>query len=374
METFNPTSAFKPEKIESHSLEEYDGVSQEVFNFKSYRTDLAAKLKSIRGNSDEGREAAQQFLDQERFKVRYNVALELHQREEAITREQDREQRIPALVREYDSYIREDADSILGKTKYEGAETIPEPDYDLIDLSPVYPYEKDLDLSQEKKKEMMKNVVQYLRAKNIFVVFSKTIEDATANDTKEDYIELSESGERDLPIGELVGNKILINPWNVDFMSQFLTVGHLYGHMVQEMHMEEIKGIREFLAYPKPLDMDLVQKKYQEGYGNRDYKEDFKSFEEEAFAYAKFSFQEAGIDWTDKLEHATRVYIEADFDELWRWATESSEKEATSFNKLYNTYYEKYKGKFPNLQPKKVGVRVEPSEEESVRVVRDGEL
>lgn len=368
LEKFNPTSAFKPEKNKNSKYFK----EQQSLDFEKYRNDLAAKLWEIRKKN--GPDAAQQYLDQERYKTRYNIALELHQRKEARIRKKDRENRISTLIRSYDQYIREDKDSIIGKIKFEGKEKNPEPDYNLIDASPVYSYEDDLGLTQEKKKEMMRQVVQYLRQKNIFVIFSKTIEDAHANDTKSKYIEVSEEGTRDLPIGELMGNKILINPWNVDFMSQFFTIGHLYGHMVQEMNMPEISGIREFLEYPKPLDMNLVQKNYQEKYGREDYKKDFKFFEEEAFAYAKYSFQEAGIVWNDKLEHAMRVYIEADFDELWRWATEEPEKEASAFNKLYDEYYKKYKGKFSELTAKQIGVHVEPSDQENIRVVRDGQL
>jgi hypothetical protein len=355
----NPTAAFKPNTIDGQ------------FDYQTYIFQLEDTISDIKSSSDNGDIAAEQYLEQEQFKVRYNVAMELLARENAQKEKSDRDDKLVDLVSTYQNYIAQDTQIILGEKDGKLHDIHPEPDYDILEQSPIYPYEQDLGLSMEDKKNMMKHVVQYLRERNVYVVFSKTIQDADADDSKGSYIQLGENGERELPIGELVGNIILINPWNVDFISSFLTIGHLYGHMVQEMHLPEVQGIREFLAYPKPLDINLVQKNYRHKYGRSDYKDDFKHFEEEAFAYAKYSFQEAGINWNEKLEYAMRVYIETDFDELWRWATEMPEKEAKAFMELYNEYYEKYKDLFPPLQAKKIDILVTESQSDNISVVRD---
>lgn len=376
MENFNPTAAFKPEKRNEHEATAEDSY----FDFEKYRHDLAETLRSIR-NGDAAKDVppdpagAEQYLRQERIKSRYNVALELHRRKENEIRGKDYEDRIDALASEYDEYISDGEGGIIGKEKFENAEYIAEPNYDSLDESPIYPYENDLDLTMEKKKGMMKKIVEYLRQRNIFIEFSKTINDVTADDTKGGYIELNEDGSRDLPIGELMGNKIILNPWNVDFMSTFLTIGHLYGHMVQEMNIEEYKGIRKFLTYPKPLDMDLVQKEYAEMYGGRDYKKDFKIFEEEAFSYAKYTFEQAGIEWNQNIEHAMRTYIDTDFDELWEWSTQSPEKSAQNFMDRFEEYYnDEERKKAPPLKAKEVGVMVVASNEGYIKVVREGQL
>lgn len=372
MENFNPTAAFKPDKKND---------SEDIaFDFEQYRHDFARTLRLIRnGDASKGvtpdPDGAEQYLRQERIKTRYNVALELHKRKENALRKKDYGSRINILVSEYDEYIANGESGIIGKEKFEDSASAPETNYDILDESPIYPYENDLNLSMEKKKEMMKKVVEYLREHNIFVEFSKTINDVTADDTKGGYLELNEDGSRNLPIGELMGNKIILNPWNVDFMSTFLTIGHLYGHMVQEMNLKEYAGIRKFLAYPKPLDMEVVQKEYAEMYGGRDYRKDFKVFEEEAFAYAKFTFQKAGIVWNPNLEHAMRTYIDTDFDELWDWSTQSPEKSAQNFMDRFDEYYkdDKRKNQEP-LKAKEVGINVVSSDEGNIKVVREGRL
>ncbi len=352
-----PTAAFMPNTING------------IFDHNGYIKKLNNKIQKIQKTL--GGDAAEQYLNQEKFKVRYSVAMELLARENALKLKTDRPYELVELVNEYNEYLTKS----LGVSKVNKNNNVPlEPDYSILADSPVYPYEADLGISLEQKKVMMQKVVRYLRKKNIFVEFSKTIKDSEANDTKGGYITLSENGERELPIGELVGNRILVNPWNVDFMSCFLTIGHLYGHMVQEMHLFEIAGIREFLAYPKPLNLALVQKNYKARYGRDDYKKDFKIFEEEAFAYAKYSFQEAGIEWSSKIEYAMRVYIETDFDELWRWATQAPEKEAKAFMELFNEYYLKYTGKFKDLYAKNVSIEVVESNSENISVVRDGKI
>jgi hypothetical protein len=340
MKTFNPTAAYKPKA---------------PFNSTDYKDELEKTLSSI---SDTG--AFNQYLQQEMIKTRYNVS-----KNDGLTE----------LLAEYNVYLSKNETGIIGKEQFENAEEVPEPDYNILDNSPIYPYEKNLNLTMEKKKEMMKKIVRYLRRHNIYVLFARTIADVTADDTKGEYIELNPDGTRDLPIGELMGNKIILNPWNVDFMSTFLTIGHLYGHMVQEMTLEEYKGIREFLSYPKPLNMELVQKHYFEKYGGRDYKKDFKVFEEEAFAYAKYTFDKAEIEWNKNLEHAMRTYIDTDFDELWEWSTQAPEKSAQQFMERYEQYYQDEARKnHPILSAKEVGIQVVASNHGAIKVVREGKL
>ncbi|HEY4515771.1 MAG TPA: hypothetical protein VJH67_01135 [Candidatus Paceibacterota bacterium] len=376
MKNFNPTAAFKPEK----RVDLGNNPESEAFDFEQYRHELAQTLRSIRnGDPEKGITpdpiGAEQYLKQERIKSRYNAALELHRRKENELRGKDYEHRVDTLIEEYEEYVAGNEHGIIGKEKFEDPEQIERPNYDVIDESPIYPYEDDLKLSAEQKKKMMKMVVEYLRTHNIFVQFSKTINDVSADDTKAGYIKLNEDGSRDLPIGELMGNKIILNPWNVDFMSTFLTIGHLYGHMVQEMNLKEYAGIRKFLTYPKPLDMEVVQREYAEMYGGRDYRADFKIFEEEAFAYAKYTFQQAGVEWTPELEHAMRTYIDTDFDELWEWSTQNPEKSAQDFMTRFEEYYnDEDRKKAETLKAKEVGIVVVPSGEGEIRVVREGQL
>ncbi len=354
---------------------------EQAFDFENYRHDLARTVTELRrGDPKKGLapdpDAAEQYLRQETIKTRYTVARELYRRKEKRLRNEDYQDRIELLISEYDRHTAHSKEQgIIGKDKFESADHISEPNYDILDESPIYPYEKNLDLSMADKKELLKKAVDYLRERGIFIQFAKTINDAAADNTKGEYLKLNEDGTRDLPIGELMGNKIIVNPWNVDFMSTFLTIGHLYGHLAQEMNIEEYQGIRKFLAYPKPLDMEVVQKEYAEMYGGRDYKADFKIFEEEAFAYAKHAFQEAGIQWTPALEHAMRAYIDTDFDELWEWSTQKPEKEAKSFMDRYETYYlDLTRQKYPELKAKQQAIKVIPNKEGNIKVVREGKI
>lgn len=376
MKDFNPTAAYKPFKKNQQA----GHTASHHFDHEAYFQDLAETTRSIReGNPVRGIPAdpagAEQYLRQETIKSRYNVALELRRRKEHEVRDEDHEHYIASLVNDYHEYLEGSESGVIGKEKFQDADHVPEPDYDILGQSPIYPYEKDLNLTIGQKKEMMKKVVRHLRGRNIFVVFSKTIDDVSADDTKGDYLELNEDGTRDLPIGELMGNKIILNPWNVDFMSTFLTIGHLYGHMVQEMTIEEYAGIREFLAYPKPLDMSIVQAKYAQQYGGRNYKDDFKVFEEEAFAYAKYTFQQAGIEWNETIEHAMRTYIDTDFDELWEWSTQLPEKSAMSFMERFEQYYnDPVRRNVGVLKAKEVGIRVMANDDGNIKVVREGKI
>lgn len=91
------------------------------------------------------------------------------------------------------------------------------------------------------------------------------------------------------------------------------------------MDLEKYKPITDFVEMPKPLDLDFILSEYRRKY-NRDYKEDFLKFEIEAFQYAKYTFIQAGIKFDKMLDSAMNVYIEADFNELWKWVTSSPQK------------------------------------------------
>lgn len=245
-------------------------------------------------------------------------------------------------------------------------------DYKQVLKSPVFDYEENLHLNAEKKIEMLRKVTEYLKDRDIYVIFTDKIIDDEADVSKPWEIQDGKNY-RDLPIAELVGNKILINPENVDFMSVFLSIGHIYGHLVQRATPEKYEGITRFLEYPKPLDLNIIQRDYDKDFGG-DYKSDFKLYEEEAFSYAKYSFQESGIDVTPEIEYAMRVYIEADFEELWKWSVSSPQKDASDFMQTFTRIYNDMKGVCTPLVPKKVTIHVEPDKNGRIKVVRDGKV
>ena len=251
-------------------------------------------------------------------------------------------------------------------------ESVPQLAYDQVLRSPIYEYEKGLNLTPEKKVGMLSKVDAYLRERGIYTIFTDKIVDDEADIQKPWEIQEGKNY-RDLPIAELVGNKILINPKDVDFMSIFLSIGHIYGHLVQRTEPEEYEGITRFLEYPKPLDLKIIQTDYDRDFGG-EYKKDFKVYEEEAFAYAKYTFQEAGIPFTSELEYAMRVYIEADFEELWKWSTSAPQKEASNFMQTFTRIYEEGKGGCTPLAPKAVSVEVVPDKAGRIKVVRDGKV
>jgi hypothetical protein len=237
-----------------------------------------------------------------------------------------------------------------------------------LKFMPVYDYEAELGLSTMEKLDMLKKVIDYLKAKNINVTFTDRIMDE--NKTWE---RISDNNWRYLPIAELQGNNICINPRNIDFLSVFLSIGHIYGHLVQRMDEEKYAPITDFLDLPKPLDLDYVLSEYKYKYGG-DYKKDFLDFEIEAFRYAKYTFIEAGITFTPELDYAMNVYIESDFNELWKWVTTSPQKSGNTFMDEFIRNWGNNKGKYTALEPKEINIKVEANPEGSLIVVRDEHL
>lgn len=234
-----------------------------------------------------------------------------------------------------------------------------------LQFSPIFPYEKELNLTPSSKVEMLEKVIDYLLKRNIHVTFT----DRLMIDNK---IWEKKQGEnfKYLPIAELVGNNICINPRSIDFLSIFFSLGHIYGHLVQRMEAEKYKHITDFLDYPKPLDLTLILSDYREKYGG-DYKVNFLEFEKEAFSYAKFTFLDAGIEFSPILDHAMNVYIETDFQELWRWVASEPLKSGEKFMDVFTEKFEKTKGKFAPIEPKEVRISVVPATDGILEIVRD---
>ena len=240
-----------------------------------------------------------------------------------------------------------------------------------LQFMPIYPYEKEVGLSQEKKIEMIQKVVHYLDQRNIHVVFTDWLMDESADVQKPWEKDNINQLHREVPIAELVGNMILINPRNIDFFSVLLSIAHIYGHLVQRMTPEKYEGITRFLGLIKPLNLDQLLAQYKKEYGG-DYREDFFQYEVEAFQYAKYTMIEAGIEFNDALDHAMSVYLETDFTELWRWASESPKKSAGAFMALFEKLFKEKKGMYSVIQPKEVAIHVVPDAEGKLTVVRDG--
>lgn len=238
-----------------------------------------------------------------------------------------------------------------------------------LKFMPVYAYEKELYLDQEDKIDMLSKIINYLEKSNINVTFTDRILDNIKPWEREQGKEW-----RHLPIAELQGNNICVNPREIDFLSVFLSIGHIYGHMVQRMDQKKYKPITDFLELPKPLDVDHLLSQYKEEYGG-DYKQDFLEFEKEAFAYAKYTFQQAGIEFNEKMEYAMNVYIEADFNELWKWITTEPLKSGYTFmdefTKLWNL---PNKERYDLLPAKAINIEVIPDPEGSLIVVRDEKI
>ena len=234
-----------------------------------------------------------------------------------------------------------------------------------LKFMPIYPYEADLKLSLTKKVEMLEKVIKYLENRGIQVTFTDRIMD------QEKAWERPEGQSwRYLPIAELQGNNICINPRNIDFLSVFMSLGHIYGHLVQRMDYEKYKPLTDLLEIPKPMDLDYHFEEYRKTYGS-DYKADFLTFEKEAFSYAKYTFQEAGIQWTDELEYAMNVYIEADFNELWKWIVASPQKSGSTFMDEFQKLWRCRQDAYTTLPAKEISVRVVPEENGSLVVVRN---
>lgn len=244
----------------------------------------------------------------------------------------------------------------LGLTKQEASE---------LSHMQVFSYERELGLSTREKFHMIAKVIHFLRKKNIFVLFTQRIID----DKKPWEREPGEEW-RNLPVAELKGNHIYVNPRNLDFLGVFLSIGHIYGHLVQRMEKEKYDPITDFLEIPKPMDLEHHLSVYKERYGN-DYKEDFVNFEKEAFRYAKFTFQEAGVKWSSIMDYAMNVYIEADFNELWDWVVDHPNKDAVQFTEEFQRLWDERKGTYVPLSAKPINIHVVPDPEGSLIVVRN---
>lgn len=234
-----------------------------------------------------------------------------------------------------------------------------------LKFMPIYEYERELGLTLLDKIDMLDKVISYLLTKNIHVTFTDRIIDDIKKWEREDDNEW-----RYLPIAELQGNNICVNPRNIDFLSVFLSIGHIYGHLVQRMTPEKYAPITDFLDLPKPLDLEYILNEYKIKYGGN-YKEDFLNFEIEAFRYAKYSFEKAGIHFTPELDYAMNVYIESDFNELWNWVTSSPLKSGKSFMEEFIKNWFSNKNKYKPLTSLEVNIKVEANPYGSLIVVRD---
>lgn len=244
------------------------------------------------------------------------------------------------------------------------------PRYYELRFMPIYSYEKELGMTYEDKIEMIAKIVRYLDERNIHVIFTDRMIDADADVQKPWELEEGRV-DREIPIAELQGNLILINPRNIDFLSVLFSIAHIYGHLVQRMTPEKYEGITRFLGLIKPLNLENLLQEYKKEFGG-DYKEDFLQYEIEAFEYAKYALQEAGITINEKLDHAMNVYIETDFTELWRWASESPKKSAGAFMGLFQKLYLEKKGQYEVIKPKPIQIHVVPDAQGKLTVVRDG--
>jgi hypothetical protein len=250
--------------------------------------------------------------------------------------------------------------------------SINNPRYYELRFMPIYSYEDSLNLTLEKKIEMIHKIVSYLDKKGIHVIFTDWIMDETADVQKPWEKEEEHQKHREIPIAELEGNLILINPRNIDFLSILFSIAHIYGHLVQRMTPKKYEGITRFLELIKPLNLKELLDEYKKEYGGC-YKEDFLQYEIEAFQYAKYTMIEAGIEFNELLDHAMNVYLETDFTELWRWASESPKKSAGAFMNLFEKLFETKKGEYKVIEPKPVSIKVVPERNGRLTVVRDGE-
>ncbi len=234
-----------------------------------------------------------------------------------------------------------------------------------LKFTPVYEYEVELGLSLEKKLTMIQNISTYLKTRNIHITFTDRIYD-------EEKTWEREVGEnwRYLPVAELQGNNICVNPRNIDFLSIYLSIGHIYGHLVQRMEYEKYRPITDFLDYPKPLNLNQVLSEYRKKYGGN-YKDDFLQFEIEAFQYAKYAFLQAGNTFDGLLDYAMNVYIETDFNELWRWVTVSNQKNGPGFMDEFQKLWFNNFGRYKPIEPKKIEINVVPDPNGSLVVVRE---
>jgi len=235
-----------------------------------------------------------------------------------------------------------------------------------LKFMPQFEYEKELGLTMGDKIDMLDSIINYLTKGNINVTFTdRVLDDVKPWERKKD------KAWRHLPIAELQGSNICVNPREIDFISVLLSIGHIYGHLVQRMNQEKYRPITDFLELPKPLDIDKLMQDYSKMYGGN-YKMDFMEFEKEAFAYAKYAFQQAGIEFNPQLEYAMNVYIEADFNELWKWITIEPLKSGYTFmDEFIRLWKLPDKNRYDLLPPKEVEVIVLPDPDGSLIVVRD---
>jgi hypothetical protein len=238
--------------------------------------------------------------------------------------------------------------------------------YELQFMQTGFAYEKELGLTMLQKIQMLDRVMAYLEERNIYVTFTDRIK----FDGSKPW-ELKESQEwRFLPIAELIGNNICVNPREIDFLSVLMSIGHIYGHLVQRTEEEKYRPITEFLEWEKPLDLNRILAQYQASYG-RSYKDDFFAFETEAFQYAKYTFMEAGIVFDENLDYAMNVYLWADFNELWGWVSSSPQKSGKTFMDEFERLWAAEKGSYKPLEPKPIHVKVEPAKNGRLTIVRD---
>ena len=65
------------------------------------------------------------------------------------------------------------------------------------------------------------------------------------------------------------------------------------------------------------------------------------------------------------------IYIETDFNELWRWVTISNNKSGPGFMEEFQKLWYNNRGKYKAIAPKEIEVNVEPDKNGSLVVVRE---
>lgn len=241
--------------------------------------------------------------------------------------------------------------------------TMNKPEYYELQFMQVLPYESEFGWSMEYKVQMIDKICAYLNQRNILVRFSDRIVDDIKQWTRPEG-----ASWRPVEVGELCGNMIVINPRNIDFLSVLLTITHIYGHLVQRETPEKYEPITRFVYLPKPLDLSQLQEDYAAIRPGCNYQSDFRKFEEEAFGYGKHALLQAGISFNEKLDHALQSYIEADFNELWKWCVSAPNKAGEDFVAEFARVYSNMS--FPVLEPIPVEITVVPDPDGILTVVR----
>lgn len=154
---------------------------------------------------------------------------------------------------------------------------------------------------------MLNDIVARLKSRNIEVRFVSSEQDG-------------------IEIGELKNRRITLNINSRDELSLIFTIAHLFGHYCQFNNYENYKHLIEGVEKPVPIKL------------TEDFKNEFWSYEKEAFAIGKSLMLEAFL-VDENLDNRYQTFMVTDFEHFWNYITTGKNEGVAEFNRRLEQNY-----------------------------------